>query len=119
MDVNTATRGFGALSQSTRLGAFRLLVRKGADGMAAGDIAQALGVPQNTMSTHLATMVNARLLESRRVGRSVIYGVSLEGTRSLLTFLLQDCCQGQPGECASFLETALPDCLQSSDDKAE
>jgi len=107
MDINIATRGFGALSQGTRLEAFRLLVRCGADGMAAGDIARALNVAQNTMSTHLATLVNANLLESRREGRSIIYSVDLDGTQALLRFLLEDCCQGQSEACVSLVNAVL------------
>ena len=108
MDANVATRGFGALAQETRLEAFRLLVRCGADGMAAGDIARAVNVPQNTMSSHLATLVNAGLLKSRREGRSVFYSVDLEGTQALLTFLLEDCCQGQSEACISLVNAILP-----------
>jgi ArsR family transcriptional regulator len=110
MEVNVATRGFGALAQGTRLEAFRLLVRCGARGMAAGEIARAINVPQNTMSSHLATLVNAGLLESRREGRSIIYAVHLDGTQALLTFLLEDCCQGQPEACISLLNAVLPGC---------
>lgn len=109
MDVSEATKSFGALAQETRLEVFRLLVRVGSSGMAAGDIARALDVPQNTMSSHLAVMVNAGLLESRREGRSIIYGVDLKGTQALLTFLLEDCCQGRPALCASLVEDLLPD----------
>jgi DNA-binding transcriptional ArsR family regulator len=110
MEVNVATRSFAALAQGTRLEAFRLLVRCGTHGMAAGDIARAINVPQNTMSSHLATLVNAGLLESRRDGRSIIYAVHLDGTQALLTFLLQDCCQGQPEVCTSLLDAVLPGC---------
>jgi len=108
MDANVATRGFGALAQATRLEAFRLLVRCGANGMAAGDIAREVNVPQNTMSSHLATLVNAGLLKSRREGRSVFYGIDLEGTQALLTFLLEDCCQGQSETCISLVNAILP-----------
>jgi len=108
MDIKVATRGFGALSQETRLEAFRLLVRCGADGMAAGDIARTVSVPQNTMSSHLATLVNAGLLESRRQGRSIIYSLDLGGTQALLTFLLEDCCQGQSEACVSLVNAVLP-----------
>lgn len=107
MDVNVAVRGFGALAQETRLETFRLLVRSGIEGMAAGEIAKALNVPQNTLSSHLTIMVNAGLLESRREGRSIIYGIGLEGTQALLTFLLEDCCQGRPQACVSLLEAVL------------
>ncbi len=108
MDINTAIKGFSALAHETRLESFRLLVRSGAAGMAAGDIAKAMDVPQNTLSSHLAIMVNAGILESRRKGRSVIYRIDLKGTQALLTFLLKDCCQGNPHACISLLEAVLP-----------
>lgn len=109
MDINTAIKGFGALAQETRLETFRLLVRSGAAGMAAGDIANALGVPQNTLSSHLGILVNAGILESTRDGRSVFYRVDLDGTQALLNFLLKDCCQGNPKVCISLLEAVLPE----------
>ena len=105
-----ATRAFRALAQETRLKVFRLLVRCGTDGLAAGDIARMLNVPQNTMSSHLATLVDAGLLESRREGRSINYAVHLQGIHALLRFLLEDCCQGQPELCTSLLDAVLPDC---------
>lgn len=108
LDVDAATRAFGALSSQTRLQTFRLLVQRGPQGMAAGDIARAIDVPQNTMSSHLATLVNADLLASRREGRSIIYRVDLAGTQALLTFLLEDCCQGQPEDCISLVNAVLP-----------
>lgn len=108
MDIKTATRGFAALSQETRLQAFRLLVRSGEQGMAAGEIARALEVPQNTLSSHLASMVNAGLLQSVRQGRSIIYTVDLSGTQALLKFLLEDCCGGQPEACISLIDEVLP-----------
>jgi len=115
MDIKVAINGFGALAQQTRLDAFRLLVHNGIDGMAAGEIAQALNVPQNTLSSHLTIMVNAGLLVSRRKGRSIIYCVDLEGIQALLTFLLEDCCQGHPQACISLLEAVLPRCRRSVD----
>lgn len=118
MDIKAATLGFGALAQETRLEAFRLLVRCGRDGMAAGDIARAVGVPQNTMSSHLASLVGAGLLESRREGRSIIYSVDLAGTQTLLTFLLEDCCQGRPEACISLLDSVLPG-LTTADKRPE
>ena len=109
MDTDNAIRGFGALAQKTRLETFRLLVRRGKAGIAASDIANALGVPQNTLSSHLAILVNAGILESTREGRSVFYRVDLDGTQALLTFLLKDCCQGNPQVCISLLESVLPE----------
>ncbi len=110
MELSSAGRALGALSQETRLAAFRLLVRAGKDGIAAGEIARALSVPHNTLSSHLAILVNAGLAGSRREGRSVIYRVDLDGTRALLSFLVEDCCQGRPEDCAPALESVLPAC---------
>lgn len=108
MDTKTATLGFAALAQETRLKAFRLLVSRGAAGMAAGEIARAVNVPQNTMSSHLASMVNAGLLQSNRRSRSVIYSVDLAGTQALLRFLIEECCGGQPETCISLIDEVLP-----------
>ena len=110
MDIPKATRALGALSQESRLRAFRMLVRSGSDGIAAGKIADALGVPHNTMSTHLATLVNAGLVESRRESRSIIYSIDFDGTRELLSFLMEECCQGSPEVCMPVLEAVLPQC---------
>jgi DNA-binding transcriptional ArsR family regulator len=110
MDITDATRALGALSQESRLKAFRLLVRSGAEGVAAGKIAEALEIPHNTMSTHLATLVHAGLVNSRRESRSIIYSIDFDGTRELLAFLVEDCCQGQPEVCLPVLESVLPGC---------
>ena len=110
MDIERAVTGLSALAQQSRLSAFRLLVRAGVDGMAAGDIARALGVPNNTLSSHLAVLQHAGLIQSERQGRSIRYRVELEGVRSLLDFLVEDCCQGRPEICAPLLEQLLHDC---------
>lgn len=78
--------------------------------MAAGDIARALGVPHNTMSSHLAILCRAKLVQARKAGRSVIYAVDLEGTRGLLSFLVEDCCQGEPAVCGPVIESTLSAC---------
>ena len=108
MDDTVATEAFGALAQDTRLAVFRLLVEAGAEGMPAGDIARCLGVPHNTMSTHLAQLTRAGLVRSRRESRSIIYMADLAGIRALLAFLVEDCCQGRPDACAPLLDAVLP-----------
>jgi ArsR family transcriptional regulator, arsenate/arsenite/antimonite-responsive transcriptional repressor len=113
MELSAAVGGLGALAQESRLKVFRLLVRSGPSGMAAGDIAKKLHVPRNTMSAHLAILSRAQLIISRKEGRSVIYAVDLEGTRELLSFLLEDCCRGNPHLCAPLIESTLADCCPS------
>ena len=114
MDTIEATKALGALSQESRLEAFRLLVRSSIDGMAAGEIARELDIPHNTMSSHLSILVNAGLVNSRREGRSIIYSIDFDGTRELLSFLMEDCCQGRPEVCSSLLESVLPGCCATS-----
>jgi len=110
MDVSHAVGALGALAQESRLKVFRLLIRSGTAGMAAGDIARALAVPHNTMSSHLAILSRGKLVTARKEGRSVIYGVDLDGTRELLSFLVADCCQGEPSVCAPAIESTLAAC---------
>jgi ArsR family transcriptional regulator len=110
MEIIAATEALRALAQESRLKVFRLLVHSGPSGLAAGDIAHKLEVPRNTMSTHLAILSRARLVTSRKEGRSIIYAVDLEGTRDLLSFLLEDCCRGKPQLCASLINSALAAC---------
>ena len=114
MDISNAAKALSALSQESRLKAFRLLVRSGDEGMAAGRIADALEIPHNTLSTHLSTLVNAGLVSSRRESRSIIYSIDFEGTRALFTFLMEDCCQGNHDLCRPLLESLLPRCCDSN-----
>lgn len=107
MDINDATTAFGALSQPTRLEVFRLLIAAGPEGMSAGDIGAALGVRQNTMSANLSVLLQAGLVRNRREGRSVRYFADLDGTRDLLTFLMADCCGGQPELCATVMDAVV------------
>lgn len=110
MDISTAVQALSALSQPTRLETFRLLVRSGSLGMAAGDIARSLDTPHNTLSSHLAILVNAGVVTSRRDGRSVIYNIDFDGTRDLLAFLVEDCCQGSREVCKPLLDNVLAGC---------
>jgi len=114
MDITTTVKSLGALAQESRLTAFRLLVRRGDEGMAAGEIARTLSIPHNTMSSHLAIMANAGLVTSRRESRSIIYSIDFSGTRELLSFLMEDCCQGQPELCAPVLDSVLPGCCAAN-----
>jgi ArsR family transcriptional regulator len=100
MEAEQAILALAALAQSTRLGVFRLLVRQEPDGLAAGDIAKALAVPQNTMSAHLAILARAGLVMSERRSRSIIYRANLIAFEDLTSFMVEDCCGGRVDLCA-------------------
>lgn len=119
MDTKAAITALGALAQRSRLEVFRLLVRTGPDGLPAGEIARHLGVPSNTMSTHLALLEQAGLVTSRRAGRSIIYSANFAGMRALLTFLSEDCCQGRPEICGPLVTHAGGDCRAPAAEAAE
>ena len=99
MEISQAVRSLAALAQESRLETFRLLVRAGTEGLPAGKIAEELGVPAATMSFHLKELTNSGLIQQRREGRSIIYSLHVEAMQSLLAFLVEDCCQGQPHLC--------------------
>ncbi len=104
MDTITAVDALSALSQETRLQAFRLLIKAGPSGLAAGEISAELDVVQNTMSTHLSALSRAGLIQRAREGRSIRYRADFDGIRDLLIYLLQDCCQGENEICVPIFD---------------
>jgi DNA-binding transcriptional ArsR family regulator len=103
MDNENTLAALGALSQQTRLDAFRLLVRHEPDGLSAGEVARALGVPANTLSTHLAILSRAGLVSSERDSRTIRYRAEIGRLRDLMLFLAKDCCAGHPELCAPLI----------------
>ena len=104
MEQEQAILALAALAQATRLSVFRLLVKHEPDGLAAGDIATALAVPQNTMSAHLSILARAALVTSERRSRSIIYRAGLATFRDLTSFMVEDCCGGRAELCAPIAE---------------
>jgi ArsR family transcriptional regulator len=100
MESEQAILALAALAQSTRLGVFRLLVKHEPNGLAAGEIARAIAVPQNTMSAHLAILARAGLVIGERQSRSIIYRADLVTFQSLTSFMVEDCCGGRAELCA-------------------
>lgn len=99
MDETDALLAFAALSQSTRLAVFRLLIAHEPGGLPAGEVARRLEVPQNTLSTHLGILTRAELIEAERRSRSIIYRARTDSIRALADFLMRDCCGGHPEAC--------------------
>lgn len=111
MDNTKAVDAFAALSQDTRLTALRVLVEHGRSGLPAGELADRLAVPHNTLSFHLSHLVRAGLVSSRRNGRKVIYVANIDELQSLAQFLLANCCIRESAEsthCPAASEGACP-----------
>ncbi len=110
MESSIALSQLSALAQENRLAVLRLLVKAGPEGMAAGEVAVALGVPANTLSAQLNILSNAGLVAGERRGRSIIYSAQYGAVSGLIVFLMEDCCQGQPEICAPVMKAAQAAC---------
>ena len=99
MDERQAVAAFAALGQEHRLRIVRHLVTVGPEGMAAGMLAEAVGVSGTNLSFHLKELSHAGLVASRREGRSIIYSAVYPTLSGLIEFLMRDCCQGHPEVC--------------------
>lgn len=95
MEERQALTVFGALSQETRLRILRVLVVAGDEGLAAGALAERVGVSPSNVSFHLKEMEMAGLVRAARQGRSIIYAADHGTLSGLIAFLLEDCCGGR------------------------
>lgn len=108
MDAAEAVRAISALAHLHRMETFRLLVRQGPSGLAAGDIAARLDISPSALSFHLAHLERAGLVRSWRNGRHSMYAIEIERMRGLLTYLTEDCCDGHPEICGGLGLEAQP-----------
>src|SRR5947209_19564486 len=111
MDESQARDCFAALSQETRLAVVRLLVKAGEGGVAAGAIADEVGVSASNISFHLKELERSGMILQRREARSIIYAANYESLRGLIGFLMEDCCGGRPEICVPAL---APSCKPAS-----
>jgi ArsR family transcriptional regulator, arsenate/arsenite/antimonite-responsive transcriptional repressor len=100
MKKSSVIAALSALAQETRLDIFRLLVQKGPQGLAAGEIGERLRQPSPTLSFHLNQLRFAGLVTSRRESRSIIYSANFKAMNELLGYLTENCCGGRPEICA-------------------
>jgi ArsR family transcriptional regulator len=96
MDAQQAILALAALAQESRLAIFRLLVQAGSEGLAASRISETLALPASSLSFHLKEMCHANLLSARPDGRFIIYATNFSTMNSLIAFLTENCCGGQP-----------------------
>ena len=102
MEKNTATSVFVSLSSGIRLDVFRLLVKKGPEGMVAGEISTALNVPPTNLSFHLKALTQASLVTVQQEGRFQRYRADIPLMMDLIAYLTEECCSGHPEQCAEM-----------------
>jgi len=106
MEGPAIVNALGALAQEHRLALFRLLVQAGDPGMSAGAIAKILGVPNSSLSFHLAALTKAGLIRQERQSRSLIYTADYAAMNDLVGYLVENCCGG--ADCSSSACEAEP-----------
>lgn len=106
MNEHDAITALGALAQESRLQVYRRLMQVGPSGISAGDLAEQVGVSRSSLSFHVAQLERAGLVRARRQHRNIFYSVEIDAMRQLLTFLTQDCCNGNPDICGDLAITA-------------
>jgi len=94
MNRERAVISLAALAQATRLEAFRQLVQAGTSGLAAGDLAERLGISPPALSFHLRGLAQAGLVQARQQGRFIYYSAAYDAMQSLVDFLTENCCGG-------------------------
>ncbi|HYE34040.1 metalloregulator ArsR/SmtB family transcription factor [Methylocaldum sp.] len=111
MEIKFIVTALAALAQDSRLAIFRLLVQAGPEGLSAGKISEALGIPPSSLSFHMKELAHADLVSSRQESRYVIYSANFRTMNELLGFLTENCCGGKPckptatSDCTSIEET--------------
>jgi ArsR family transcriptional regulator len=119
MESEEAIVVLAALAQTTPRVVFQLLVKHEPEGLAASDIAKAIAVPQNTLSSHLSILSHAGLVSAQRFGRSIVYRADLSRFQAVVLFMLRDCCGGRPEICAPLIESLTPCCPPSKKKRAD
>jgi DNA-binding transcriptional ArsR family regulator len=92
MKSDAVIKALSALAHPSRLEIFRLLVKRGPEGYAPGELGERLSIPGPTLSFHLKELAQAGLIDSRRDGRFLFYSASMEHMNSLVSFLTENCC---------------------------
>ncbi len=95
MESQEAVRALAALAHTGRLEVFRALVVAGPLGMTPGVMAEGAGMPPATLSFHLKELMQAGLVTQERAGRNLIYRAAFDRMNALLTYLTENCCQGE------------------------
>ena len=98
MENKYVIKALVALAQPNRLQIFRSLVVKGPEGLTPALLAQGLGMPANTLSFHLKELMNADLVSQERSGRNLIYRAQYDRMNAVLSYLSENCCQGDACE---------------------
>ncbi len=114
MEIKDATLALAALGQTTRLSIYRRLVEAGHDGSSPGELAEHLSLPGATLSFHLKELVAAGLIHGESRGRFICYRADFDAMNTLVAFLTDHCCGGNPAACAPAAAACAPVCVPTA-----
>jgi ArsR family transcriptional regulator, arsenate/arsenite/antimonite-responsive transcriptional repressor len=117
MKDHIAVAMLGALAQEHRIRIFRLLVKAGPTGVPSSEIAEKIGISPTSASFHLKELDRTGLLVATRQGRFIRYAIEVDAMRKLLTYLTEDCCQGQPELCGHTIKATRKVCTRKEGSK--
>jgi DNA-binding transcriptional ArsR family regulator len=112
METSSIVAALSAIAQESRLKVFRLLVQAGPAGLAAGKIGELTGIPPSSLSFHLKELAYARMVSAQQQGRFVMYSANFETMNSLISYLTENCCGGNP---CNPISNCLPELAKSSE----
>ena len=95
MEMTQSVQALSALANESRLAVFRALVQRGPEGLKPGELAERCGIPDSTLSFHLAHLLRAGLVTRRREGRTLSYAAQFSTVNALLSYLMENCCAGR------------------------
>jgi DNA-binding transcriptional ArsR family regulator len=101
MKSSDAIGALTALGHEKRLEIYRLLVKRGPQGHAAGVIAEKLGIAAPILSFHAKALEHAGLVQSRQEGRFNVYTANFATMTALVDFLGDECCSHADAGCAA------------------
>jgi DNA-binding transcriptional ArsR family regulator len=96
-DAAKAVSALGALAHEHRLGVYLMLVARGPEGLAAGEIAERVGIAPSSLTFHLQQLLHAGLATQRRLGRQLIYAADFAAMSRLVAYLTENCCGDAAG----------------------
>jgi protein-tyrosine-phosphatase/DNA-binding transcriptional ArsR family regulator len=115
MESTAAAHAFATLGHPDRLAVLRLLMRFAPQGVRPTEIAEALGLKQNTLSHHLADLSAAGLVQVDRLGRSLFYRADLDRTEALLGYLAFDLGRARPDLLAPLIAETRKHAMRDTD----
>lgn len=98
MKSSIAVAALSALAQEHRLEIFRLLVRKGIQGIPAGEVEKTGYTTIDAFFSFKPTQ-NAGLIQCRRESRTLFYSANYLSMNELMAYLTENCCKGDAETC--------------------